>query len=106
MDEDQKKKKPSKPTTQEIEAAEDQEGKHWHDPLRSPSYEGEGEMGGSAPEPTSDDDTGEALGEAIGNEPKEGEPFSIAEEVEKDEKSRRGMIPPEPEEEEEKEKPA
>lgn len=103
MDEDQKKKKPSKPTTQEIETTEDQEGKHSHNPVRSPSYEGEGEMGGSATEPTADDDTKRAVEEAIGNEPVEGEPFSIAEEVEKDEKARRGMTPPEPEEEEGKE---
>ncbi len=46
---------------------------------------------GSSPVPTSDDDTGEVLEGVIGNEPEPGKPFTIAKEVEKDEKARRDV---------------
>lgn len=46
-------------------------------------------LGGSAQDLETDDDTEEMLEDVIGNKPEPGEPFSIAEEVEKDEKSRR-----------------
>lgn len=77
--------------TQDIDTLEDEEGRHGHDPLRSPASEGEEETGGSAPHPASDDDTRRAIGEILGEEPEEGEPFSIAEQIEKAEKERRGM---------------
>ena len=52
---------------------------------------GEESVSGSAPLTSSDDDTSEALGDVIGNEPEPGKPFSLAEEMEKDELDRRGI---------------
>lgn len=78
------------------------EGRHKHDPKTPPAQQGEEEASGSAPGVTSDDDVGEMVEEVTGEEPEPGKPFSIAEEVEKDEKARRGM-PPKPAETEEEE---
>lgn len=46
-------------------------------------------LGGSAQGLETDDDTEEMIEAVIGNKPEPGKPFSIAEEVEKDEKARR-----------------
>ncbi len=53
-------------------------------------FYGEETVSGSSPRPESDDDVKEMVKEVIGNPPEEGKPFSIAEEVKKDEKARRG----------------
>lgn len=45
---------------------------------------------GSAPDPEKVGDTEELVKEVTGNEPEEGKPYSIAEEVEKDEKEEEG----------------
>lgn len=50
-------------------------------------FYGEETVSGSSPSPESDDDVKEMVREVIGNTPKEGKPFSIAEEIEKDEKA-------------------
>ncbi len=52
-------------------------------------FYGEETVSGSSPRPDSDDDVAEMIKEVIGNSPEEGKPFSIAEEVKKDEKARR-----------------
>ena len=54
---------------------------------------GESSVSGSAPDPDSDDDTAAELADVIGNEPEPGKPFSLADEVEKDEMERRGIDP-------------
>ncbi len=50
-------------------------------------FYGEETVSGSSPRPESDDDVKEMVKEVIGNPPEEGKPFSIAEEVNKDEKA-------------------
>lgn len=62
--------------------------------LVTPAEEDEHSASGSAPKTTSDDDVGEMVEAVIGNEPELGKPFSIAQEVEKDEKAVHD-IPPE-----------
>ena len=52
-------------------------------------FYGDTSISGSAPDPESDDKVLEFVKEVTGNEPKPGDPFSLAEEVEKDEKARR-----------------
>lgn len=52
---------------------------------------GESSISGSAPDPSSDDDIEEDVADVIGNKPKAGVPFSLADEVEKDELDRRGL---------------
>ena len=53
-------------------------------------FYGEETISGSSPRPDSDDNVAEALEDVIGNPPKRGKAFSLAEEVEKDEEERRG----------------
>jgi hypothetical protein len=61
-------------------------------PLPQPPYEEDEEsFAGSAPDPEADDDTHEMVEDVIGNEPVPGKPFSLADEVEKDENERRGI---------------
>ena len=50
---------------------------------------GETTISGSMPDPESDDDIKDAVKDITGEEPKDGVPFSIAEEVKKDEAARR-----------------
>lgn len=50
-----------------------EEGQHQHDPNQPPAVTGEEEASGSAPAPTSDDDTGEMMEEVTGEEPTHGE---------------------------------
>ena len=50
-------------------------------------FYGEETVSGSSPRPESDDNVKEMVKEVIGNPPEEGKPFSIAEEVNKDEKA-------------------
>lgn len=65
------------------------------DELETPAEEGEHSVSGSAPSTTSDDDVSEMVEDVIGNKPKPGKPFSIAEEVEKDEKAMHDIPPDE-----------
>ena len=45
---------------------------------------GEETASGSSPSPESDDDTASMVKDIVGNKPKSGKPFSLAEEVNKD----------------------
>lgn len=57
----------------------------------APDDTGQDSVSGSNPATTSDDDVGEAVEQVIGNKPVPGEPFSLADEIEKDELDRRGI---------------
>ena len=50
---------------------------------------GEETISGSSHDPESDDDTAKALEEAVGTDIKQGQEFSLKDEVEKDERARR-----------------
>jgi len=50
---------------------------------------GDTTISGSSPDPESDDDVEKVVEEVTGEKPKQGEEFSISDEVEKDEKARR-----------------
>jgi hypothetical protein len=63
------------------------------DPNDSPALQDEASISGSAPDPTSDDDTEEALEEVVGVEVEPGKPFRLADAVEKLEYDRRGIDP-------------
>ena len=65
------------------------------DELATPAEEGEHSVSGSAPSTTSDDDVSDMVEDVIGNKPKPGKPFSIAEEVEKDERAMHDIPPDE-----------
>ncbi len=54
---------------------------------------GETTVGGSEQGLETDDDTEKVVGDVIGNEPKEDDKFSIAEEIENDEKDIAGIPP-------------
>lgn len=58
------------------------------------AFYGDETLGSGSPRPDVDDDTAEAVEAVVGNEPKQGEPFSIADEVKKDEDARRGKRNP------------
>lgn len=66
---------------------EDNEGKHRHEPDKSPAVQGEEEASGSAPAPTSDDSIEEIIKETVGKEPEQGE--TLADIVNRAERERR-----------------
>ena len=57
----------------------------------TPADAGEQSASGSSPATTSDDDVGEMVEETLGEEPVPGKPFTLADQMEKAEKSRRSM---------------
>jgi hypothetical protein len=61
------------------------------DDTDSPADLGEESISGSSPSVTSDDDVGEAMAQITGTEPEQGKPFSLADEIEKEEYDRRGI---------------
>lgn len=63
------------------------------DNIDEPEEYGEDKVSGSTPSVTADDDVTKNVEEVIGNKPEPGKPFSMAEEVEKDELDRRGIDP-------------
>lgn len=70
----------------------------------SPAEEGERSASGSQPATTSDDDVSDMVEDVIGNKPEPGKPFSLAEEVEKDERALHDIPPDEAKIEEGKER--
>lgn len=68
-----------------------QEGRHAHvhNPAESPSTQGEEDIGGSAPDPTVDDDVERMVEEVTGRKPKLGQTFSdlISQETESNEEN-------------------
>ncbi len=69
----------AKPKASDLQKQLDKQQKYWGD-------KDEESYVGSAPDPGSDDNIGEVVEEITGEEPEE-KPFSIAEEVEKDEEA-------------------
>lgn len=63
--------------------------------LEPPAVSDSYSISGSNPSTESDDDLSEAVEEVIGNEPQPGKPFSLADEVEKDEKALSDIPPDE-----------
>ncbi len=63
--------------------------------ITTPAAEGERAISGSTPGVESDDDVEEVVEDVIGNKPKPGVPFSIAQEVEKDAKAIHDIPPDE-----------
>lgn len=92
----QKMKDPKGP--KEDLAQQEDEGIHQHNPQTPPSVQGEEEISGTSPSPTSDDDTDQMIKEVSGDEPKPGQ--TIGDIVNEDEKARHGLTPQEEEAEE------